>query len=74
MDIFLLDSTCLITLYISFKCTGTGASMVLDSSLTGLQMSGLLCLVNTKVYPLHFCKSHVPQNSLCALDSQAFLL
>ena len=41
----LVDSTCLITLYISFRCTGAGAFMVLDSSLTGLQMSGLLCLL-----------------------------
>ena len=40
-----VDSTCLITLYISFRCAGSGASTVLDNSLTGLQMSGLLCFV-----------------------------
>ena len=38
----LVDNTCLITLYISFRCTGAGAFIVLDSSLIGLQMSGLL--------------------------------
>ena len=38
----LVDSTCSITLYISFRCTGTGASIVVDSSVTGLQISGLL--------------------------------
>ena len=41
----LVDDTCLITLYISFRCTGAGESIVFDSSLTGLQMSGLLWFV-----------------------------
>ena len=40
-----VDSTNLMSLYISFKCAGAGASIVFDSSLTGLQMSGLLCLI-----------------------------
>ena len=47
----LVDNTCLITLYISFRCTGAGASIVLDSSLTGLQMSGLLCFVRYRRVP-----------------------
>ena len=34
----LVDNTCLITLYIFFRCAGAGASIVFDSSLTGLQM------------------------------------
>ena len=42
---YVVDSTNLMSLYISFKCAGAGASIVFDSSLTGLQMSGLLCLV-----------------------------
>ena len=46
-----VDSTNLISLYISFKCTGPGASIVLDSSLTGLQMSSLLCLVKYSSVP-----------------------
>ena len=41
----LVDSTNLMSLYISFKCAGAGASIFFDSSLTGLQMSCLLCLV-----------------------------
>ena len=32
----LVDNTCLITLYIFFRCTGAGASIVFGSSLTGL--------------------------------------
>ena len=47
----LVDNTCLITLYISFRCTGAGASIVFDSSLTGLQMSGLLCFVRYRRDP-----------------------
>ena len=47
----LLDSTGLITLYISFRCTSTVASMVLDCSLTGLQISGLLCLDRWRSVP-----------------------
>ena len=43
--------TNLISLYISFRCTGAGASIVFGSSLTGLQMSGLLCLVKYSSVP-----------------------
>ena len=49
-----VDRTNLMSLYISFKCTGAGASIVLDNSLTGLQMSGLLCLVNYSSVPTPF--------------------
>ena len=47
----LVDNTCLITLYISFRCTGAGASIGFDSSLTGLQMSGLLCFIRYRRVP-----------------------
>ena len=46
-----MDSTNLINLYISFKSTGAGASMVLYNYLTGLQMSGLLCLIKYSSVP-----------------------
>ena len=46
-----VDNTNLMSLYISFKCTGAGASIVFDNSLTGLLMSGLLCLVRYKRVP-----------------------
>ena len=46
-----VDSTNLISWYISFKCTGAGASIVLDSSFTGLLMSGLLCLAKYSSVP-----------------------
>ena len=46
-----VDSTNLMCLYISFKCAGADASIVFDSSLTGLQMSGLLCLVKYRSVP-----------------------
>ena len=48
--------------------------MVLDNSLTGLQMSGLLCLVKYSNVPLHFCKSHVPQGLFCLQGSLGSLL
>ena len=46
-----VDNTNLISLYISFRCTGAGASIVFDSSLTGLHMSGLQCLVKYSNVP-----------------------
>ena len=45
------DNTNLISLSISFKCTGASASIVFDNSLTGLQMSGLLGLVKYSIVP-----------------------
>ena len=48
---FFVDNTNLMSLYTSFRCTDAGASIVFDSSLTGLQMSGLLCLVKYSSVP-----------------------
>ena len=39
------------SLYISLKCAGAGASIVFDNSLTGLLMSGLLCFVRYSRVP-----------------------
>ena len=46
-----VDNTNLMSLYISFRCTGTSASIVFDSSLSWLQMCGLLCLVKYSSVP-----------------------
>ena len=46
-----VDSTNLMSLYISFKRAGAGASIVLNSSLPGLHMSGLLCFVKYRSVP-----------------------
>ena len=46
-----VDNTNLMSLYISFKCAGAGASIVFDNSLTGLLISGLLCFVRYSRVP-----------------------
>ena len=46
-----VDNANLMSLFISFSCTGAGASIVFDSSLTGLQRSGLLCLARYSSVP-----------------------
>ena len=69
-----VDNTCLITLYISFRCTGAGASIVFDSSLTGLLMAVCCALSYIGEFLLHSCRSRGLLDLLCLLDFPVFWL